>query len=214
MSNSLWPHGRQHTRPPCPTPAPGACSNSCPLSHWCHLIISFSVLPLLLPSIFPSIRVFSNESALCIRWPKCWIFSINPSNDYSGLISFRTDWLDLLAIQGTLKSLLKNHSSKASILHCSAFFMVHSHIYTGVWCKMTINMTILRHWIFPHPYTAQSCLFKLFTCNLDSTASLITRTTEQFPQYVTSFPSKLLHISYFLWISVGSYLQKFYTRQN
>ena len=82
--------------------------------------------PLLLPSIFPSIRVFSNELALCTRWPKYWSFSfsISPSKEYSGLISFRMDWLDLLAVQGTLKSLLQHHSSKASILQCSAFFMV------------------------------------------------------------------------------------------
>ena len=82
--------------------------------------------PLLLPSVFPSIRVFSNESVLRIRWPKYWSFSfcISPSNKYSGLISFRMDWLDLLAVQGTLKSLLQHHSSKASILSCSAFFMV------------------------------------------------------------------------------------------
>ena len=81
--------------------------------------------PLLLPpSIFPSIRIFSNELALCIRWPKYWSFrfSISPSNEYSGLISFKMDWLDLLAVQGTLKSLLQHHSSKASILRCSAFF--------------------------------------------------------------------------------------------
>ena len=93
--------------------------------------------PLLLsPSIFPSIRVFSSESVLCIRWPKYWSFSfsISPSNEYSGLISFRMDWLDLLAVQGTLKSLLQHHSSKASILLCSAFFMVqlsHPYMTTG-----------------------------------------------------------------------------------
>ena len=92
--------------------------------------------PLLLPSNFLSIRVFSNESALCISWPKYWSFnfSISPSNEYSGLISFRVDWFDLLAVQGTLKSLLQHHSSKASILWCSAFFMVqlsHSHMTTG-----------------------------------------------------------------------------------
>ena len=88
-----------------------------------HLILCY---PLLLPSILPSIRVFSNESVLCIRWPKYWSFSFNisPSNDYSGLVSFRMDWLDLLAVQGTLKSLLQHHSSKASILQCSAFFIV------------------------------------------------------------------------------------------
>ena len=88
-----------------------------------HLILC---RPLLLPLIFPSIRVFSNESALHIRWPKYWSFSfsISPSNEYSGRISFRMDWLDLLAVQGTLKSLLQHHSSKASILWCSAFFIV------------------------------------------------------------------------------------------
>ena len=89
-----------------------------------HLILCHPLL--LLPSVFPSIRVFSNESALRIRWPKCWSFSFNisPSNEYSGLISFRMDWLDLLAVQGTLKSLLQHYSSKASILQHSAFFIV------------------------------------------------------------------------------------------
>ena len=86
---------------------------------------------LLLPSVFPSIRVFSNKSVLCIRWPKYWSFSfrICPCNEHSGLISFRIDWFDLLAVQGTLKSLLQHHSSKASVLRCSAFFMVNSHLY-------------------------------------------------------------------------------------
>ena len=95
-----------------------------------HLILCHPLL--LLPSIFPSIRVFSNESALCIRWPKYWTFSFNisPSNEHLGLISFRMDWLDLLAVQGTLKSLLQHHSSKASVLRCSAFFIVQlSHPY-------------------------------------------------------------------------------------
>ena len=92
--------------------------------------------PLLLPPIFPSIRVFSNETVLHIRWPKYWSFSFNisPSNEYSGLVSFRMDWLDLLAVQGTLKSLLQHHSSKASIFQCSAFFMVqlsHPYMTTG-----------------------------------------------------------------------------------
>ena len=89
-----------------------------------HLILCRPLL--LLPSIFPGIRVFSSESVLCIRWPKDWSFSFNisPSNEYSGLISFRIDWFDLLAVQGTLKSLLQHHSSKASVLWCSAFFMV------------------------------------------------------------------------------------------
>jgi len=107
---------------------PGVCSNSCPLSQWCHLILCC----LLLPSIFPSIRVFSNESALHIRWPKYWSFScsISHSNEYSGLISFRTGWFDLLAVQGTLESLLQHHSSKESLFRRSAFFMVQlSHPY-------------------------------------------------------------------------------------
>ena len=95
-----------------------------------HLILCRPLL--LLPSIFPSISVFSSESALHIRWPKYWSLSynINPSKEHSGLISFRMDWLDLLAVQGTLKSLLQHHSSKASILWCSAFFMSNSHIHT------------------------------------------------------------------------------------
>ena len=99
-----------------------------------HLILFHPLL--LLPSIFPSIRVFSNNSVLCIRWPKYWNFgfSISPSNEYSGLISFRIDWLDLLEVQGTLKSLLQHHSSKASILQHSAFFIVqlsHPYLTTG-----------------------------------------------------------------------------------
>ena len=136
MSNSLQPREPQHARHPCPSSTPRAYPNSCPLS-WVmpsnHLILC---LPLLLPpSIFPNIRVFSNESVLCIRWPKCWSFSfsISPSNEYSGLISFSMDWLDVLAVQGTLKSLLQHHSSKASVLWCSAFFIVQlSHPYLTV----------------------------------------------------------------------------------
>ena len=133
VSDSLWPHELQHARLPCPSPIPGIYSNSCPLSWWCHPTISSSVVPFSsLPLIFSSIRVFSSESFLCIRWPKYWSFSfsISSSNDYSGLISFRMDWLDLLAVQGTLKSLLQHHSSKASILWHSAYFMVQlSHLY-------------------------------------------------------------------------------------
>ena len=90
VSNSLWPHGLQHARPPCPSPTPRAYWSSCPLSQWCHYnhLILYGPL-LLLPSIFPSIRVFSNELAFCIRWPKYWSFSISHSNEYSGLISFQ-----------------------------------------------------------------------------------------------------------------------------
>ena len=113
------PQGLQHTRLPCPSPTPGVYPNSCPSNH-----LIFCRPLRLLPSIFSSVRVFSNESALHIRWPKRWSFSfkISPSNEHSGLISFRMDWFDLPAVQGILKSLLQHHSSKASILRCSAFF--------------------------------------------------------------------------------------------
>ena len=109
-----------------------------------HLILCHPLLLLL--SIFPSIRVFSNESVLHIRWPKYWTFSfnINPSNEYSGLTSFKIDWLDLLAVQGTLKSLLQHHSSKAAILWCSAFLIVqlaHPHTTTG-------KTIVLTRWAF------------------------------------------------------------------
>ena len=126
VSNSLLPHGLQYVRFPCPSPTPRACSNSCPLESvmpYNHFILC--PLPLL-PSLFPSIRVFSNESVLHFRWPKyqSFSFSISPPNEYSGLIFFRIDWFDILAIQGTLKSLLQHHSSEASVLRCSALFMV------------------------------------------------------------------------------------------
>ena len=109
-----------------------------------HLIL---YRPLLLPSIFPSIKVFSNESTLCIRWPKYWSFSFktSPTNEHPGLISFRMDWLDLLSVQGTLKSLLQHHSSKASILHCSVFFMVqlsHPYMTTGKTIALTLRTFI------------------------------------------------------------------------
>ena len=152
MSDSLRPHGLQHARLPCPSSTPGVITNSRSLlKHmFIELVMPFNHLILchllLLPSIFPSLRVFSNESVLHIRWSKYWSFSfsITPSNEHLGLISFRMDWLDLLAVQGTLKSLLQHHSSKASILRCSAFFIVQlSHPY------MTIGKTIaLMRWTF------------------------------------------------------------------
>ena len=138
VSDSLQPHGLQHTRPPCPLPTPRVTQNHVP---WVsdaiqHLILCCPLL--LLSSIFPSIRVFSNESALRIRCPKYWSFSFNisPSNEHSGLISFRMDWLDLLAVQGTLKSLLQHHSSRASILQCSALSLIHT------WPLGTVGMCI------------------------------------------------------------------------
>ena len=133
---TLRPCGLQHTRLPYPSSTPRACSNSCPLSWWCHPTISLCHPLLLLPSILPSIRVFSSESVLCIRWPRYWSlsFSLSPSNEYSRLISFRVDWLNLLAVQGALKNILQHHSSKASILWRSAFFMFqrsHPYMTTG-----------------------------------------------------------------------------------
>ena len=146
VSDSLRRHEPQHARPPCPLPTSGVHPNPCPSSRRCHPTISSCHPLLLLPSIFPSIRVFSNESALHIRWPKygSFSFSSSPSNEDLGLISFRMDWLDLLAVQGTLKNLLQHHSSKASILLCSAFFIVQlSHPY------MTTGKTIaLTRWTF------------------------------------------------------------------
>ena len=150
VSSSLWPHGLQHATPPCPSPIPGAFSNSCPLSWWCHPTISSSAVPFSshLQSI-PASGFFSNESAFHIRWPKYWCFSfsISPSNEYPGLISFRMDWLDLLAVQGTLKSLLQHCCSKASILWCSAFFTVqlsHPYITTGKTIALTIQTFLAK----------------------------------------------------------------------
>ena len=118
VSDSLWPHESQHARPPCPSPTPGVCSNSRPLSRWCHPAFSSSVIPFSsCPQSLPASESFP-MSQLRMRWPKYWSFSfsISPSKEIPGLISFRMDWLGLLAVQGTLKSLLQHHSSKASIL--------------------------------------------------------------------------------------------------
>ena len=162
VSNSLRPHGLQHIRPPCLSPTPGVYPNSCAneftqlielVMPSNHLILCHALL--LTPSIFPSIKGFSNESVVCIRWPKNWSFklSISPSNEYSRMISFRIDWLDFLAVWGTLKSLLQHHSSKASVLQCSAFFIVQlSHPY------MTTGKTIA--------YTRQTFVDKLCPCFL------------------------------------------------
>ena len=158
MSNILRPHRLQHTGPPCPSTTPRVYSDSCPLSRWCHPTISSSVNTLLLPpAIFSSIRVLSNQLVLLIRWPKYWSFrfNISPSSENSGLISFRMDWFDLLAVQGTLESLLRYHSSKASILWRSTFFTVQlSHPY------MTTGKTIaLTRWTFVGK--AMSLLFNM-----------------------------------------------------
>ena len=157
LSNSLQPYGLQHTRLPCPTNS-WSLLNSCPSHRWYQPTIS-SCRPLLPPSIFPSLRVFFNESVPLIRWPKYWSFSfsISPSNEHPELISFRMNWLGLLAVQGTLKSLLQHHSSKASILQCSAFFMVqlsHPYMITG----KTIALT---RWTFVSK--VMSLLFKILS---------------------------------------------------
>ena len=136
-----------------------------------HLILC---RPLLLPSVFPSIKVFSNESVLRIRWPKYWSFSFNisPSNEHSGLISFRMDWLDLLAVQESLKSLFQQHSSKASILLCSAFFIVqlsHRYITTGKTIAMTMHTFVgkLMSLLFntPKGYAVSNCSHQNQFCN-------------------------------------------------
>ena len=135
MSDSLRPHGLQHARSPCPSPTPGVYSNSCPLSRWCHPTVSSSVIPFssYLQS-FPAPGSFQMSQLFAFH------FNISPSNDYLRLISFRMDWLDLLAVQGTLKSFLQHHSSKASILRCSAFFtaqLSHPYMTTGKTIALT-----------------------------------------------------------------------------
>ena len=132
MSDFLWPHWLQHAGLLYHPQFLGVCSNSCPLSWWCYPVFSFPAILILLPLVFPSIRVFSNELAPHIRWEKYWgfSFSISSLDEYLGLISFRINWLDLFRVKGTLKSLLQDHSSKASIFQGSAFFMVQfSHLY-------------------------------------------------------------------------------------
>ena len=143
LYDSLQPHESQHARPPCPLPTPGVHPNSCPSSRWCHPAISSSVIPFSsCPQSLPASESFP-MSQLCMRWPKYWSFSfsISPSSEHPGLISFRMDLLELLPVQGTLKSLFQHHSSKASILRSSAFFMVQlSHLYmmTGKIIVLTV----------------------------------------------------------------------------
>ena len=132
MSDFLWRHELQHARLPCPSLSPRVCLYSCPLSlRWLpsnHLILCCPLL--LLPSIYPSLRIFTNESTLRIRWPKYWNFIISPFNEYSGLLSFRIDWFDLLAVQGTLKSLIQHHSLKHQFFSTQQSLWSSSHIHT------------------------------------------------------------------------------------
>ena len=140
---TLVTHGLQHSGPPCPSPTLGPCANSCPLSWWHHPTISSSVIPFssCLQS-FPESGSYPMSWLFCIRWPKYWSFNFNisSSNEYSGLISFRIDWFDLFAFQGTLKSLLQHHGSKSSVLRLLAFFIVqlsHPHMTTGKTIALT-----------------------------------------------------------------------------
>ena len=145
MSDSLWPHESQYARLPCPSPTPGVHPNSCASSQWCHPAISSSVILFSCPQSLLALESFP------IRWPKYWSFSlsISPSNEHPGLVSFRMDWLDLLAVQGTLKSLLQHHSSKASILQHAAFFTVQlscPYNFTNYndWTEISLNSFISK----------------------------------------------------------------------
>ena len=166
MSDSLRPYGLQHAWLFCPSPTPGACPNSLSIALVMpsnHLILCCPLF--LLPSIFPSIRVFSNVSVLRIRWPKYWSFRFNISlpNEYSGLISFRMDRFDLFAVQETLKSLLQHHSSKASILWHSVFFIVqlsHPHMTTGKIIALTRRTFVGK--VMSLLYNMLSRLFTVF----------------------------------------------------
>ena len=141
MSDFLQPYGPQHARPPCPSPPPRVYPNSCPLSQWCHPAISSSVFPFSsCPQSFPASGSFQMSQLFAWGGQSIGVSASVPSSEHSGLISFRMDWLDLLAVQGTLKSLLQHHSSKASILQCSAFFIVqlsHPYMTTGKTIALT-----------------------------------------------------------------------------
>ena len=157
---TLWPHESQHTSSPCPSPTPRVYSESCPSSQWCHPTISSSVVPFSsCPQSLPN-QGFSNQSTLRMRWPKYWSFgfSISLSNEHLGLISFKMDWLDLLAVQGTLKSLLQHCSSEASILQCSAFFTLGNQkihvthfiaILALLWRSRTKPVIIYEVYVYP-----------------------------------------------------------------
>ena len=165
MSDPLRPHELQHNRPPCPSLSPWVFSNSCTLNPWYHPTISSSVVP------FSScLQSFPASGSFPIRWPKYWSFSctISPANEYSGLISYRTDWFGLLAVQGNLKSLLQHINSKASVPWCSAFFVVqlsHPYMTTGKNIVLTISYhisyLILSYCILPHHSCIPSLLLSI-----------------------------------------------------
>ena len=142
MSNSLWPHGLQYTRLSCPSLSPRVYSYSCPLGQWCHPTNSPSVTPFSTALNLSQHQCIFEWVCLRIRWPKYWSFHLSPSNEYPRLIFFRKDWFDLLALHGTLRSLLFYHNLKASVLQCSAFFTVQSsyrYVTTGKIIALTIQ---------------------------------------------------------------------------
>ena len=175
MSDSLRPHESQHAKPPCPSPTPRVHSNSCPSSRWCHPTISSSVVPFSsCPQSLPASESFPMSQLFVWSGPKYWSFSFSiiPSKEHPRLISFRMDWLDLLAVQGTLKTLLQHHSSKASILWCSAFFTVQlSHPY------MTTGKTIaLSRWTLVGKVMSllfNRCYTQVILFNMNSTPRYI-----------------------------------------
>ena len=166
VSDSLWPHETQHVRPPCPSPTPRVYPNSYPLSWWCHLTISSSVVPFssCLQS-FPTSGSFQMSQLFASGDQSIGSlsFNISPSNEHPGLISFRMDWLDPLAVQGTLKSLLQHHSSKASILRCSAFFTIQlSHLYMTTGKTITLTRQTFVGKVMSLPFNMLSRLVITF----------------------------------------------------
>ena len=212
MSYSLRPHGQQHWRPPCPSPTPGVYSDSRPLSWWCHPAISSSVVPFssCLQS-FPASESFQMSQLFASGGQKYWSFSFNisPCNDYSGPISFRMDWLDLLAVQGTLKSLLQHCSSKASILRHSTFFIVqllHSYMTMGKiivltrWILASQIMTLLFNMlsrlviVFLPRSSNSNCCFLLCIQMSQEAGQVVwySQLFQNFPQFMWSTQSKAL----------------------
>ena len=188
-SNSLWPHGLQHTRPPCPSPAPGACSNSCPSSRWCHPTISSFVVPFSRIQSFPAPGSFSMSQFFPSGGQSTGVSaSVLPMI----LISFRMDWLDFLAVQGTLKSLLQHHSSKVSIFQCSAFYilqLLHPYMTTG-------KTTALTRWTFADKVMSLlfNVLSRLVTGFLPRSKRLLIHGCSHHSQWFWS-PKKIVSVS-------------------
>ena len=197
MSDSLWPHGLQHARLPCPSLSPRACSNSCPLSRWCRPAVLSSVVPFSSCSQSFSASGSFLMNTLYIRWPQYWSFSfiISPSNVYSRFFSFWTDWLDLLEAQGTLKNLLQNHHSKASILWHSAFFIVQlSHL-----CMTTRKILALTIWTFVSKVMSLlfNMLSRLVITFLPRSKCLLISWLQS-PSAVTVKPKKVMSVTVFI----------------